>query len=300
MNPYTRMSWTRASLLANATAAALTWGIYALDTSAWPGIALPAVVTALAAANLVVTRVNPHAKARIVRELQRRGMNPLVKALHRIGLNPLGIALLETTGRRSGRARVVPVGVRRDGRELWFIAEHGDQAGYVRNLIHQPRVRVKLRRGLTHRWHPGVAEVRREQDPLARQRWIAGWHPLRMLNAGAVRILGAELLVVRVVLDSEPEPEHAVSDDDPGLGAGIARPAAAVASGSSPNDRVGAVSAEPRARRPLPPRPAAGRAAAPNPGRSRRGHERAGSAASPALDSAAAVPRAPTRPGPLR
>jgi hypothetical protein len=51
----------------------------------------------------------------------------------------------------------------------------------------------------------GSAEVLADDDALARQRDIIRWHPLRALNAIKVRVLGADLLTVRVRLDMPPD-----------------------------------------------------------------------------------------------
>lgn len=110
------------------------------------------------------------------------------------------LAILETCGRVSGKRRRTPVGNGRMGSSFWIIAEHGARAGYVRNIQHDPRVRVRLRVGLRYRWVPGIATVRLEDDALARQRRIIRWHPLRALNAINVRVLGADLLTVHVQL----------------------------------------------------------------------------------------------------
>ena len=59
-------------------------------------------------------------------------------------------------------------------------------------------MRVRLRVGLRYRWVPGIATVRPDEDPLARQRKIIAWHPLRTLNAMNVRVFGADLLTVHV------------------------------------------------------------------------------------------------------
>ena len=44
------------------------------------------------------------------------------------------------------------------------------------------------------------ATVRPDEDPLARQRRVIAWHPLRALNAMYVRVWGADLLAVHVQL----------------------------------------------------------------------------------------------------
>ena len=68
-------------------------------------------------------------------------VNPIVRALARIRTPP-GVAILETTGRKSGQPRQVPVGNGLDGDTFWIVTEHGRRAGYVRNIEANPRVRV--------------------------------------------------------------------------------------------------------------------------------------------------------------
>jgi hypothetical protein len=70
----------------------------------------------------------------------------------------------------------------------------------VRNIQHDPPVRVRLRMGWQLRWVSGIAEVLPDDDALARQRRIIRWHPLRAFNAMNVRVLGTDLLTVRVQL----------------------------------------------------------------------------------------------------
>ena len=72
----------------------------------------------------------------------------------------------------------------------------------MRNIRRDPHVRVRLRIGLRYRWVPGIATIRPDDDPLARQRRIIAWHPLRALNAMYVRVWGADLLTVHVQLNS--------------------------------------------------------------------------------------------------
>jgi deazaflavin-dependent oxidoreductase (nitroreductase family) len=198
MGQYARMNLPRGLVAGTAAALTLVWGIYALD--AGNGIASPIVQSAIYLALLVVTARSRRIKVLIVRTFQRWTINPLMRALLAVGLNPLGLAILETTGRASGRPRRTPVGNGRKGNSFWIIAEHGMRAGYVRNIQHDPRVRVRLRVGWRYRWVPGVATILPEDDPLARQRRIIRWHPLRTLNAINVRVLGADLLTVHVQL----------------------------------------------------------------------------------------------------
>lgn len=194
------MGVPRGLVVGTAAAIALAWGLFLLDPVAWPGLPGPIAQSTVLLANLVVTTRSRRTKVRIVRALQGFVVNPLVRLFFRLGLNPLGLAILETRGRVSGEPRRTPVGNGRVGDEFWIIAEHGMRAGYVRNIGRDPRVRIRLRVGLRHRWVCGVAEILPDDDALARQRAIIRWHPLRMLNAMNVRVLGADLLTVRVRL----------------------------------------------------------------------------------------------------
>jgi deazaflavin-dependent oxidoreductase (nitroreductase family) len=130
-------------------------------------------------------------KRRVSTFVSAKLFNPFVKAAAATGIPLPGIAILETTGRRSGEPRRTPVGKALDGDTLWIVAEHGRRASYVRNLEANPRVRVKLGR----RWRSGRARVLADDDPVARQRTMPKG------NARVVRLMGSDLLTVRVDLD---------------------------------------------------------------------------------------------------
>jgi deazaflavin-dependent oxidoreductase (nitroreductase family) len=140
-------------------------------------------------------------KHQIVHALQKYVLNPPIKLLFALGIVPPGYALLETIGRKTGKARRTPVGDALVGRQFWIVAEHGMKASYIRNIAHNPRVRLKLRHGLRARWYTGTAHVLSDDDPRARQRWLAGQLPSSRANAAAVRLFGTELLTVRIDLD---------------------------------------------------------------------------------------------------
>ncbi len=129
-------------------------------------------------------------KRRLSTALARHVVNPLVRTALDHGIAPPGFALLETTGRTSGLPRRTPVGNGLDGDTFWIVAGHGRSAAYVRNIEAQPRVRIKVGR----RWRPGIAHLLPDDDP--RQRLIG-----RRFNAAVVRVIGTELLTVRVDLD---------------------------------------------------------------------------------------------------
>jgi deazaflavin-dependent oxidoreductase (nitroreductase family) len=139
---------------------------------------------------------------RIIHTLQKYLLNPPIKLLLAVGLAPPGYALLETTGRKTGKPRRTPVGNGRVNGQFWLVAEHGRQAGYVRNMASNPRVRLKLREGMRTRWHTGIAHILPEDDPRERQRWLASQVSGSASNARVVRLLGTDLLTVRIDLDS--------------------------------------------------------------------------------------------------
>jgi deazaflavin-dependent oxidoreductase (nitroreductase family) len=142
-------------------------------------------------------------KHRIVHILQKYLLNPPIKLALAMGLPLPGYAILETTGRKSGKPRRTPVGDGRVGNQFWLVAEHGRKAGYVVNIERNPRVRVRLRDGFRNRWHTGTAHLLSNDDPLERQRWLASHLPGSSGNARTVRLFGTQLLTVRIDLDGE-------------------------------------------------------------------------------------------------
>jgi deazaflavin-dependent oxidoreductase (nitroreductase family) len=131
-------------------------------------------------------------KRRFITKLQVKLLNPPIKALAAHGLMP-SVALLETTGRKSGQPRRTPVSnsLDRATDTFWIVAEQGRKAAYVRNIEADPRVRLRIGR----RWRSGVATVVAGEDPLKLLR-----HTTK-LNAAGVRAMGTDLLAVRVDLD---------------------------------------------------------------------------------------------------
>lgn len=224
MDTYKRMGIPRGLIAGTMIALGIAWTPWML----WPssGLVAPLAQSAAYVGLLVLTARNPRVKVLMVRTVQRWTINPLMRAPLALGINPLGLAILETTGRVSGKPRRTPVGNGQMGADFWIIAEHGWRANYVRNIAADPRVRVRLRRGLRYRWVEGTATIRTDDDPLARQRRIIRWHPLRALNAMNVRVLGADLLTIHVEMGT-PLREH--------VGASSAR----TASGSPDPDPTG-------------------------------------------------------------
>jgi deazaflavin-dependent oxidoreductase (nitroreductase family) len=131
-------------------------------------------------------------KRRISTFFTAKLLNRVVRAAAGLGLPLPIVVILETTGRRSGRPRRVPVGRALEGGTLWIVAEHGRRASYVRNIEANPRVRVRIGR----RWRSGTARVLHDDDWRERQRRIPN-----KLNSALVRAVGTEHVTVRVDLD---------------------------------------------------------------------------------------------------
>jgi deazaflavin-dependent oxidoreductase (nitroreductase family) len=106
-------------------------------------------------------------KYRVITALERLN-NRLTRWALRRGLAPRAFALLETVGRRTGRPRQTPVGNGLSGNTFWLVAVHGSQADYVRNILAQPAVRVKV----AGRWRTGTATVLPDDDAAARSRQL--------------------------------------------------------------------------------------------------------------------------------
>jgi len=140
-------------------------------------------------------------KHRIVHTLQKYLLNPPIKLALAMGLALPGYALLETMGRKTGKPRRTPVGDGRIGNQFWLVAEHGMKAGYVRNIEHDPHVRLKLREGFKIRWHTGTAHLLPDDDPRERQRWLASHLPSSAGNSRAVQLFGTKLLCIRIDLN---------------------------------------------------------------------------------------------------
>jgi len=99
--------------------------------------------------------------------------------------------MLETTGRKSGLPRRTAVGGRVTDGQFWMVSEHGDHSHYVQNIKADPAVRVRIR----GRWRTGTAHLLPSDDPIARLAHLP------QLNSSMVRVMGSDLLTVRVDLD---------------------------------------------------------------------------------------------------
>ena len=142
--------------------------------------------------------------------VQNRVVNRVVGGLLNLGLGPPTYALLETTGRRSGRPRQLPVANGLDGDTFWLIAGLAEKAQYVRNIKADPRVRVKarparLRDGLRMCWRSGTARLMPEDNARERHHRLGTGRPGYRLDGVLLRGLstleGGHMLTVRIELD---------------------------------------------------------------------------------------------------
>jgi deazaflavin-dependent oxidoreductase (nitroreductase family) len=123
-------------------------------------------------------------------------LNPPMRALLRLGIPLPGTAILETIGRKSGRPRRTPVTDGLDANVFWIVTEHARRAAYVKNLVANPRVGIKVGR----RWRSGTTRIAGDEDPHKRLEMIRRRRAAD-LNARIVLSMSTQLLVVRVDLD---------------------------------------------------------------------------------------------------
>ncbi|ATO65223.1 nitroreductase family deazaflavin-dependent oxidoreductase [Mycobacterium avium subsp. hominissuis] len=122
-------------------------------------------------------------KRRVVHRVQRLLVNPVGRQLP--------MTMLETTGRKSGKPRRTAVGGRVMDNQFWMVSEHGEHSDYVRNIKANPAVRVRV----GGRWRTGTAHLLPDDDPVQRL------GNLPRLNSAMVRLMGSDLLTIRVDLD---------------------------------------------------------------------------------------------------
>nr|CRL67245.1 deazaflavin-dependent nitroreductase family protein [Mycolicibacterium malmesburyense] len=133
---------------------------------------------------------------------ERLAPRPWVHAYQRIA-NPAfrriagyahGWAVIETTGRKTGRKRQTPVGGRLVAdRTYWLVSGDWRYSSFVRNIEAGPRVRVKVH----GRWRHGYATLL-PTDP-ARRRLLM----LNPFNSAFVAIAAKDPLTVRIDLSRE-------------------------------------------------------------------------------------------------
>ena len=130
--------------------------------------------------------------------LEKFIFNPLFRSALKLGIAPRAFALLETTGKRTGRLRLTPVGNGLDGDVFWLVSEHGRDGAYVKNLLANPHVRVKVGR----RWYTGAAVVVDSDDAYKRRRHIDEANGLIGRADGIIfRASASTPVTIRIALD---------------------------------------------------------------------------------------------------
>lgn len=122
-------------------------------------------------------------KRRVVHTVQRLLVNPVGRKLP--------VTMLETIGRKSGEPRHTAVGGRVVDNQFWMVSEHGGHSHYVLNIEANPAVRVRI----GGRWRTGTAHLLPDDDAVARL------SQLPTVNSAVVKLMGTDLLTVRVDLD---------------------------------------------------------------------------------------------------
>ena len=147
------------------------------------------VLAAVVVAFLLVAVFERLVPMQLLRSFQKYVVNPSFRWA--AGFVP-GYAVIETIGRRSGRARRVPVGGGLRGDTFWLVAADGRAAQYVRNIEASPKVRVRVH----GRWRTGNAHMLPNDNPRRRM-----WR-LNPVNGLFIWVSGRDLLTVRI--DIEP------------------------------------------------------------------------------------------------
>ncbi|MEU7140311.1 nitroreductase family deazaflavin-dependent oxidoreductase [Nocardia sp. NPDC046473] len=133
-------------------------------------------------------------KFRRERLIGRYLANPAVGLLDRIGIRSALLAELETTGAKTGQPRRVPVTVSVDDQGAWLISQHGRRSGWARNIVADPKVR--LRQG--KRWFTGTAAFVPEDDVVARARSFAKGRVPESAAEWTMKALESDSISVRI------------------------------------------------------------------------------------------------------
>lgn len=145
-------------------------------------------------------REDQEQRRRAVRKFHRERLigryvaNPIVRGLHRLGVRTTLATTLETTGRRSGLPRTVPVAATFDDDGAWIVSQHGRRSGWAINVAADPAVRIL--QGET--WRAGVGEFRPDDDAIARMRTFAPNAALAGVTTSAFRALASDPISVRI------------------------------------------------------------------------------------------------------
>jgi deazaflavin-dependent oxidoreductase (nitroreductase family) len=137
-------------------------------------------------------------KFKFERQMGRILMNPVVAALDRIGIRSSLVFDLETTGRKSGQPRRVPLAGRADETGVWVVSQHGRRAGWAHNIAANPSVRVRV----NNQWRSGTATFEPDDDVRARARSFGGDRKIsQSATALTMRAMESDPISVRITFD---------------------------------------------------------------------------------------------------
>jgi deazaflavin-dependent oxidoreductase (nitroreductase family) len=133
-------------------------------------------------------------KFRRERIIGRYLANPTVALLGRLGIRTTFATDLETTGRKSGECRRVPVSANFDETGAWVISQHGRRSGWALNITADPKVLIRQR----NRWRAGVARFEPDDDPAVRASTFATSRLLAPVVRATFRALQSDPISVRI------------------------------------------------------------------------------------------------------
>jgi deazaflavin-dependent oxidoreductase (nitroreductase family) len=133
-------------------------------------------------------------KFRRERIIGRYLANPIVALLGRLGMRTTFATELETTGRKSGERRRVPVSANFDESGAWVISQHGRRSGWALNIEADPKVLIRQR----NRWRAGIARFEPDDDPALRASTFATSRLLAPVVRATFRALQSDPISVRI------------------------------------------------------------------------------------------------------
>src|SRR6201997_1912741 len=133
-------------------------------------------------------------KFRRERIIGRYLAHPTVALLRRLGIRTTFATELETTGRKSGTLRRVPVSANFDDAGAWVISQHGRRSGWALNIAEDPKVLIRQR----NRWRAGIARFEPDDDPAKRAKTFATSRLLAPVVAATFRALQSDPISVRI------------------------------------------------------------------------------------------------------
>ncbi|MGA9870445.1 MAG: nitroreductase family deazaflavin-dependent oxidoreductase [Rhodococcus sp. (in: high G+C Gram-positive bacteria)] len=136
-------------------------------------------------------------KFRRERMVGRYMANPLMRGLTAAGVHVSLMTDIETTGRKSGLTRRVPVSAKFDDAGAWIISQHGTRSGWGANITDDPRVCLRV----GNRWRTGKAEFVPADDVAARARSFANSPLLGRIVGAGFAALATTPISVRVTFD---------------------------------------------------------------------------------------------------